>query len=76
MNTNTEAVLDGLRDINITTDDRDYASITFDAIQEIENMDSRIAELERALELAESNLHDEHLEYYEADLTALKEQGK
>ena len=47
MNTNTEAVLDGLRDINITTDDRDYASITFDAIQEIENMDSRIAELEK-----------------------------
>ena len=36
----------------------------------------RIAELERALELAESNLHDEHLEYYEAELTALKEQSE
>lgn len=40
----------------------------------IKGLEERIAELERALELAESNLHDEHLEYYEAELTALKEQ--
>ena len=46
MNTNTEAVLDGLRNINITTDDRDYAAITFDATKKIEKMDSRITQLE------------------------------